>query len=68
MSIKAGNNHNESIDNDASALKLKLPKNSETEFKNGLCQNLASFFESIKGNFTHTKHQKIIKTKRLTLQ
>ena len=40
----------------ANMLNFKVPKNSEREIKNGLCQNLASFFESIKGSFTHIKH------------
>ncbi len=32
-----------------------------------ICQNLASFFESIKGSFTHIKHQITVQSKGLTL-
>ena len=48
--------------------RMKTTQNSEREVRNVLCQNLTSFFESIKGSFTHIKHQKAVQSKELTLE
>ncbi|MEK6528473.1 MAG: IS3 family transposase, partial [Nitrospirota bacterium] len=47
--------------------RMKTTQKPEKEVRNGLCQNLTSFFESMKGSFTHIKHQKAVQSKGLTL-